>query len=245
MKKLLPFLFSLLVVGWGSLGIAQIAYAQSSDDGAEAVNTEQAMGDEGSVYIPGNLEECFIELRKQLPESELEQFRTGEEDTVTTRAHHGLGMWIRNNWGLWSGSRLAKYFNEMGIHHPDDMSSVILTSFHRQLNDQDIELEQQIRYYQEYWEKVQQEQARSAARAFCTEFGFPEGRMKELDGPPLSGPLSLERDGRQVVVYRWLGGGRGDYYVQVETDEDGGRVVVYGGYGHKEFGPWTFKGAAE
>lgn len=60
---------------------------------------------------------------------------------------------MRNNWGLWSGSRLAKYFNEMGIFHPDDMSGIILTSFHRHLNGKDLQLDQQIKYYQEYWER--------------------------------------------------------------------------------------------
>lgn len=29
-----------------------------------------------------------------------------EQDMI--RYHMGLGMWMRNNWGLWGGSRLAK-----------------------------------------------------------------------------------------------------------------------------------------
>jgi hypothetical protein len=33
---------------------------------------------------------------------------------------------MRNNWGLWSSSRLQKYFTDKGVMHPDDMSSVIL-----------------------------------------------------------------------------------------------------------------------
>ena len=40
--------------------------------------------------------------------------------------HLGLGMWMRNNWGLWGGSRLQKYFREKGIGDPEEMSSVIL-----------------------------------------------------------------------------------------------------------------------
>lgn len=40
--------------------------------------------------------------------------------------HFGLGMWMRNNWGLWGGSRLQKYFTDRGTAHPDDMSSVVL-----------------------------------------------------------------------------------------------------------------------
>jgi len=50
------------------------------------------------------------------------------------RYHHGLGTWIRNNWGLWGGSRLQKYFSDKGITHPDEMSSVVLFHYHDWLN---------------------------------------------------------------------------------------------------------------
>jgi hypothetical protein len=82
--------------------------------------------------------------------------------------------------------------------------------------------------------------ARAAAKAFCSKFNFPADKISELDGPPLFQPTPLQREGREVVSYRWLGGGRGDYYVQVEIYQDNGQVVVYGGYAHQEFGPWTF-----
>jgi hypothetical protein len=45
----------------------------------------------------------------------------------------------------------------MGIYHPDDMSGIILTSYHRYLNGQDIALEAQIKSYQDYWKKVSEE----------------------------------------------------------------------------------------
>jgi hypothetical protein len=55
-----------------------------------------------------------------------------------------LGLWIRNNWGLWSGSRLQAYFRNLGINHPDSMSGVILVSYHRYLNKLDIQLDAQL-----------------------------------------------------------------------------------------------------
>jgi hypothetical protein len=82
--------------------------------------------------------------------------------------------------------------------------------------------------------------ARSAAKAFCTTFHFPVDKLDQLDNPPLFDPISLEREGRPVVAYRWLGGGRGDYYVQVEIDQDDDRATAYGGDSHQEFGPWVF-----
>lgn len=44
--------------------------------------------------------------------------------------HHGLGTWLRNNWGLWSGnSHIFDYYIERGIRHPDDMSGNILMTY--------------------------------------------------------------------------------------------------------------------
>ena len=43
--------------------------------------------------------------------------------------HFGLGMGIRNTWGLWGDSRLAKYFKKHGIKHPDNMSGIILDAY--------------------------------------------------------------------------------------------------------------------
>lgn len=82
------------------------------------------------VYIPANLGECFVELDKQLSEIDKKEMtgKLNRDDMI--RYHHGLGTWIRNNWGLWGGSRLQKYFTDRGITHPDDMSGIILDYYH-------------------------------------------------------------------------------------------------------------------
>jgi hypothetical protein len=85
------------------------------------------------------------------------------------------------------------------------------------------------------------EVARSAAKAFCVKYKFPPAKMRELDGSPVLGPSALKYEGQNVTAYRWLGGGRGDYYVQVMFYHESNRVVVHGGYEHKEFGPCTYK----
>jgi hypothetical protein len=102
------------------------------------------------IYIPGNLDECFVELNRLLPEDEIEKMKMGSEDEMVNY-HFGIGMWMRNNWGLWGGSHLKEWFNEKGIYHPDDMSGIILESYWRYLNDRPIELKQQIAHYEEYW----------------------------------------------------------------------------------------------
>ena len=75
--------------------------------------------------------------------------------------HMGLGMWIRNNWGLWKGLRLAKWFNTQGIEVPDDMSGIILTSFWRHLHGKPIQLDEQVKVYRDYWKKEATQQKAS------------------------------------------------------------------------------------
>ena len=54
--------------------------------------------------------------------------------------HFGLGMWMRNNWGLWAHGPLAAYLEQFGVHHPDDMSGLILDTFWRHLNGLPLEV---------------------------------------------------------------------------------------------------------
>jgi hypothetical protein len=105
------------------------------------------------VYIPTDLEDCFKELLKMLPAGEVEKMKKGPEKDMINH-HFGLGRWMRNNWGLWSQSRLQEYFHKLGLTHPDDMSSVILTSFWRHLNNRPLKVKEQVAYYQEYWKKM-------------------------------------------------------------------------------------------
>lgn len=89
-------------------------------------------------------------------ESDKTEFKNKEEKEAVAELHFGTGMSIRNNWGLWKGkNKLPKFFRSKGIFHPDDMSSIILTSFHRQLNDKPIDLDEQVELYKDYWRKGQ------------------------------------------------------------------------------------------
>lgn len=86
------------------------------------------------VYIPQTLGECFEELDKRLSEIDKKEMQALPERDDMIRYHIGLGMWMRNNWGLWSGSRLQIYFMDKGVTHPESMSSVILFHYHDWLN---------------------------------------------------------------------------------------------------------------
>jgi hypothetical protein len=106
------------------------------------------------VYIPSDLEDAYRELQKMMHPSFVEEFRETPEERLPLY-HRGLGRWIRTYWGLWNGSRLSGYFNGLGITHSDDMSAIILTSFHRSLRNVPIQLDQQIQSYQAYWKKIE------------------------------------------------------------------------------------------
>jgi len=102
-------------------------------------------------YKPKNLDEAVLQLEKIHHDTTKQNIIAMTEDQFVGNSHFGVGMWIRNNWGLWRGGELAKYFNSIGIFHPDDMSGIILTSYYRQLKGQDRQLEKQVKYYQDYW----------------------------------------------------------------------------------------------
>jgi hypothetical protein len=102
---------------------------------------------------PTTLNECLDMLTEVLPPSEVEKFKAMEEREAIARCHHGLGRMLRNNFNLWNESDLKTHFKDMGLWHADDMSGVIMTSFHRHLNGKDLNVEAQVKYYKDYWEK--------------------------------------------------------------------------------------------
>jgi hypothetical protein len=134
------------------------------------------------VYIPKDLEDCFKQIDSFWSDSTKLKVKNRTEDEFTGKAHFGFGMWMRNNWRLWGGSRLSKYFNELGIDHPDDMSGIILNSYHRYLNSKEINLNEQILKYKEYWKELRRNELIRKEDAFSRfkvgdtlMFNYPEG----------------------------------------------------------------------
>lgn len=103
-------------------------------------------------YIPTDLNDAISFFECKWSKESLNEFKIKEEQKATSELHFGTGRSLRNNWKLWAGtSELSKFFRDLGINHPDDMSSIILTSLHRKLNGTEIELDNQIKYYKDYW----------------------------------------------------------------------------------------------
>lgn len=82
------------------------------------------------VYIPPNITACFIELDKKLTPEAVSQLNALKSAGQMGLHHLGMGMWMRNNWGLWSGSRLSAYMKQRGFRDPDSMSGEILRYYY-------------------------------------------------------------------------------------------------------------------
>lgn len=118
---------------------------------------------------PQSFEDCFKVLDEILQDKS--SFKTTLEDNVLAMSHFSLGMWLRNNWYLWWSPILAKQNEEKGypqtmppivkyfhdnwdITHADDMSSIIIRSYHRYLNQKDLKIEEQVKRYKAHWAKL-------------------------------------------------------------------------------------------
>ena len=102
--------------------------------------------------VPFGLRKTINQMERNLNDTIKYDFRIAPESVARSKQHFGLGLGLRNGKGFWSRSMLRTYFRLNGIRHPDDMSSIILTTLHRKLNDKPIKFREQKEYYKEYWE---------------------------------------------------------------------------------------------
>ncbi len=103
------------------------------------------------TYVPKNFEECIAQLDTLFNDSLKQWIICLPDGEFGGIVHHSFGMHLRNNWGIWGQSELAKNLYEMGIFHPDDMSAIILDSYQRKLKGEEIKLDEQLKYYQDFW----------------------------------------------------------------------------------------------
>lgn len=112
---------------------------------------------------PTNLDEAVETIVEYWGDTIIDAAKSNDEDGFLALTHHGAGQFLRNAWYLWwykdhnadswpkEKPEIVWYFNSIGIYHPDDMSGIILISAYRRINDLEINLDQQVKYYQNYW----------------------------------------------------------------------------------------------
>ncbi|MGV0757594.1 DUF6794 domain-containing protein [Empedobacter brevis] len=193
------------------------------------------------VYIPKNLEDCFSQINSFWNDSTKIQVKNWEEKEFAGKVHSGFGRWMRNNWRLWGGSRLSKYFNDLGVHHPDDMSGIILDSYHRYLNNKEIKLEEQVKYYQDYWENVKKAQLKKKQNDFLEykigdtlEFSYGEGYVSKEQEEKYHEDICIAKG---IVTER----NEKDFLIKVKIIEtcDKKGIIYYDNYGSIIYDPKT------
>jgi len=152
---------------------------------------------QSQTSLPKNLEESILFFQQHLSKDQLDQFKNKQEDHAVTDLHFGAGLWIRNNW-IRSGrdTALTNYFDSLGIHHPDDISSIILTSLHRTLNQKDLQLTEQINRYKAYWDPIINCEKKQKAQAVTN-----YNRFKTGDHITIYMPVNTSNGHRNAVFY--------------------------------------------
>ncbi len=90
---------------------------------------------------PTTLAEAHTRLEQKLSATVLAEIDAMESEYDMIRYHMGLGASIRNAWGLWGSSPLAKHMRQLGFTHADSMSGVILETFWCKRHGKDFRLE--------------------------------------------------------------------------------------------------------
>ena len=118
--------------------------------------------------LKDNLPESFedaLEKLKYFFSEHLDKIKSMSEVDFAASVHFSSGMHIRNSWQLWwfeehsyenkgwnkEKPKLNAWFNSLGIYHADDMSVILMDSFHRYITGKPIELKKQVKHYKKYW----------------------------------------------------------------------------------------------
>ncbi|MBA5872290.1 MAG: hypothetical protein GDA68_20170 [Nitrospira sp. CR2.1] len=97
-------------------------------------------------YVPIDLEDCLRELRRVFRPEMVNLIRASAD---INEFHDMYGGLIRERWGLASDSQLSTFFKKLGMNSPEGMSTIILRSFWRQLNQSPLDLLEQIASYED------------------------------------------------------------------------------------------------
>ncbi len=134
--------------------------APSVDDPAEVAYQNRILKSRiNGVYIPKDLYDAFAQLNRLMDEPTRKQLQLMTEEEAGKKLY--LVMWICNNWGMYEGSRLSHYIQNMGISNPEHKAHFLITTYHRELNKKDLGLKERVEFYQK---KTEEAKARKAKK---------------------------------------------------------------------------------
>ncbi|NLZ06881.1 MAG: hypothetical protein GXY19_17070 [Phycisphaerae bacterium] len=132
---------------------------------------------------PASLAEAHARLERMLSPKELAKIDAMDSEDGMIRYHFSLGLGIRNAWGLWAGSALARHMQELGFTHPDEMSGTILETFWCKRHARDFRLEERATGYKKRREAEENRIARGQAAMRAGMMGL---RFEKQDAPNVS-----------------------------------------------------------
>lgn len=154
-------------------------------------------GQDNTLTKPENLEEGITYFQQIWTKEQLEEFGLKDEGKALADVEFAAAMWVRNEWVRGDRNKeFTKYFNDLGIYAPNDISSILFTSLHRRLNGKDIELNKQIEEYKKYWETInncRQEQKDKAVELY--------NNHKISDTINIYMPVDTSSGNRNAVIY--------------------------------------------
>ena len=109
-------------------GLIEMGLALEAPDGM--YNKEESEK-ESEIPIPKTIDEAISTLEKILSDEDREYLLKNGAISM----HDSLGRWIRNEWGLWTGSELKNELKKKGFEHPDDMSNYVIEEFIKYWNN--------------------------------------------------------------------------------------------------------------
>jgi hypothetical protein len=134
MKLILTLL--LVTIGWADM-YAQVPQTANQYEKEYRRRVKKEYLNE--VYIPKDLTDAFIEIKRLSDKSSIASFKGAQEDTLAKKLYFSLGRWMIVNWGFHGGSRLSHWLKtKVGVSHPEDQAIFIIRTFHRSLNKKEL-----------------------------------------------------------------------------------------------------------
>ena len=109
------------------------------------------------VYIPIDIDDAMTQLDNIANEESRAKLIGADEELVVERLNRGLGKWMISKWNFYDGSRLSHHLKQQGVSLPNDMSSFLIRTYYRQLNELPFEIEERASAIYDLRKKEQEE----------------------------------------------------------------------------------------
>jgi hypothetical protein len=118
------------------LAIALLAFVLSSCGQSHALSL---LGTQ-----PRDLTDCFHSLDSTIGPDKIAQIKAMSENEFVTKKNFGLPAWMQKHWWFWAEGDLNRTFQALGVTQLEDMSAIILTSYHRYLMRSPLEIQKTV-----------------------------------------------------------------------------------------------------